>query len=60
MSRRRLSERSNGNGYRNAGGDELATDKQLGFLKRLGVDVPEGCTKKRASELIDEKQGKAA
>ncbi|MCH7726442.1 MAG: hypothetical protein IH991_08200 [Planctomycetes bacterium] len=30
----------NGNGHSNSNGDEPATEKQLGFLKSLGVDVP--------------------
>lgn len=41
----------------NENGDEiLATTKQLGYLKKLGVGVPTGLTKSRASELIDEAQ----
>ena len=44
--------RSNGNGN----GDEPATEKQIGFLKDLGVKVPAGVSKRRASELIDEAQ----
>ena len=31
-----------------------ATPKQLAFLKRLRVDVPDGMTKQQASELIDD------
>ena len=34
-------------------GDEM-TPKQFGMLKYLGVEIPENCTKLRASELIDE------
>ena len=40
-------------------GDEPATGKQIGYLKFLGVQIPEGLTKQQASELIDEAQGKA-
>lgn len=46
----------NGNGHSNGNGDEAATEKQLGFLKNLGVKVPAGVSKLRASELIDEAQ----
>ena len=36
-------------------GDETpATSKQIGYLKRLGVVVPEGVTNYQASELIDQ------
>ena len=48
--------RSNGNGHANGGVDEPATEKQLGFLKRLKVEVPAECTKREASRLIDEAQ----
>ena len=51
-----MSERSNGNGNF----EQVATEKQLGFLKRLKVDAPSGCTKQEASRLIDEAQAKAA
>ena len=44
--------RSNGNGN----GDEPATEKQIGFLKNLGVKVPAGVSKREASRLIDEAQ----
>lgn len=33
--------------------DELATDKQLGFIRHLGGNPPEGLTKGAASEMID-------
>ena len=33
---------------------DLATSRQLAFLKRLGVDAPDDLTKKRASGLIDD------
>ena len=32
----------------------LPTDKQLKYLKRLGVEFSDGLTKKEASELIEE------
>ena len=31
-----------------------ATEKQLGYLKTLGVTVPEGVTKQQASKLIED------
>ena len=34
--------------------ESSATPKQLGLLRHLGVEIPEDCTKQRASELIDE------
>ena len=40
-------ERENGNG-------EMATLKQIAFLKDLGANIAEGLTKKHASELIEE------
>ena len=40
-------ERENGN-------DKPATEKQLNYLKKLGVDVSVDLTKKQASALIDE------
>ena len=36
----------------------LATEKQRAFLERLGVTIPPGCSKEKASELIDEAQAK--
>lgn len=41
------------NGYF-ARADSLATSRQLGKLRFLRVQIPEGLTKRRASELIDE------
>ena len=38
--------------------DEPATEKQKGFLKKLGVDLPAKMTKREASALIDEHTGK--
>ena len=37
-----------------------ATDKQLAYLHRLGVEVPNQLTKQEASELIDQATAKAA
>jgi hypothetical protein len=46
-----------------ATGDEPATGAQLSYLQTLareaGRDLPEGLTKARASELIDELQGQS-
>ena len=50
----------NGNGRSNGNDDEPATEKQIGFLKRLNVDVPTGVNKQEASRLIDEAQANAA
>lgn len=44
-------DRVNGNGVNN--GEMPATKKQLGFLKKLGVEVTPGLSKRQASELID-------
>ena len=52
--------RSNGNRHSNGNGDDLATEKQIGFLKKLGVTVPAGVSKREASRLIDEAQANAA
>ncbi len=38
--------------------DGPATRKQIGFLRTLGVAIPEGLTKRQASELIDQTAGK--
>jgi hypothetical protein len=32
---------------------DCATEKQIGFLRGLGADIPEGLTKEKASEIID-------
>ncbi len=40
------------NGVNN--GDEPATEKQIAFLKRMGITPPHGLTKQAASLLIDE------
>ena len=34
-------------------GDDPATDKQLGFIRHLGGNPPEGLTKSAASDMID-------
>ena len=39
-----------------ANGEQPATEKQIGYLKSLGVEVSAGLTKKQASGLIDEAQ----
>ncbi len=51
--------RSNGNGHANGNGDMPATEKQLGYLAKLGVQVPAGVSKREASRLIDEAQSNA-
>ena len=50
-------ERENGNGN-GSSADGEATNRQRAYLKRLGVEMPSGLTKKQASELIDEALGK--
>ena len=45
--------RGSGNGGNNQG-DQPATEKQLWLLRSLGMNPPEGLTKRSASELIDE------
>ena len=48
-------ERENGNGNGNGNSDnQPASPRQKSYLKRLGVEIPAGLNKKRASELIDE------
>ena len=46
----------NGNNFggNSSQGDQPATTKQLFYLKRLGINPPEGLTKRSASALIDE------
>jgi hypothetical protein len=43
-------------------GDDPATDKQLGFIRHLGGNPPDGLTKSAASDMIDallaEKRGR--
>ena len=38
---------------KNSNGNISATENQIGFLKRLGAEIPEGLTKQQASKLID-------
>ena len=38
--------------------DEEVTNRQRAYLKRLGVEIPTGLTKKQASAMIDEAVGK--
>jgi len=44
-------EHSNGNG------DSPATEKQIAYMRRLGIPIPENVTKKEASRLIDDANG---
>ena len=41
-------------GARKSSSRDEMTAKQFGMLKHLGVEIPDGCSKTRASELIDE------
>jgi len=50
-----IAARDNSNGESN-GESHPATEKQIGFLKRLGVSVPVGLSKREASRMIDEAQ----
>ncbi len=43
-----------GRGNGNENGSSPATEKQIGYLKKLGVEVAPGLTKREASALIDE------
>jgi hypothetical protein len=36
--------------------DSPATDKQIDYLKKLGVHIPEQVTRQQASDLIDQAQ----
>jgi len=36
--------------------DSPATDKQIEYLKKLGVHIPEQVTRQQASDLIDQAQ----
>lgn len=42
-----------GNGGVVNGDDVPATQKQLAYMKRLGLTIPDGLTKKEASDQID-------
>jgi len=46
------------NAEREANNSVPATDKQKKFMKYLGIEFPKNITKKEASALIDEEQGK--
>ena len=49
-------ERMNGSSgfhFESSGSSDQITPKQFGKLKYLGVEIPENCTKQKASELID-------
>lgn len=35
--------------------DEPATEKQIAFMKKLKVKIPEDCTKDQASQILDKK-----
>ena len=39
-----------------SGGDQPASERQLGYLQSLGIKVESGLTKQQASALIDEAQ----
>ena len=39
---------------RGADGEVPATDKQIGYLKKLGVDIPPKLSKQKASEILDQ------
>ena len=48
-------DRESGNGNGNGNSDnQPASPRQKNYLKKLGVEIPAGLNKKRASELIDE------
>lgn len=56
-------ERENSNGKSNSNGNDngvLASAAQIGYLKKLGVKIPIGLTKKQASSLIDEATAKGS
>ena len=48
---RRMEQIREERGMRN---DDAATTRQLKLMKKLGMDIPEGITKKEASALLDE------
>ena len=41
------------NGQTHGNGDQPATGKQISYMKVLGVEIPDECTNKQASKLID-------
>lgn len=45
-------------GTSESGSDDVpATSKQIAFMEQLGLDVPEGISKREASEKLDEELG---
>ena len=42
------------NGKGNDKDEQEATPKQLGYLRQLGMEIPENLSKKQASEMIDQ------
>ena len=40
--------------------EERASDKQLNFMKKLGVNIPQNCTKHQAKDLIEQHINKEA
>lgn len=55
-----MNDRSNGNGHSSDGYEAPATEKQMSFMRDLGIDMPKSCSKRQASQLIDEAQANAA
>jgi len=51
-----MKQERNGNGGQKK--DELASEKQKNFMKKLNLEFPEGISKKEASILIDEELGR--
>ena len=37
--------------------EDLATDNQIAYMRKLEIPIPENLTKKEASKLIEEKKG---
>jgi len=52
-------EKRNGFGS-NSSSDESATEKQLQYMEKLGLDVQPGISKREASALIDQAKEQAA
>ena len=40
--------------HKSYNGNYPATENQIGYLKSLGAEIPEGLTKRQASQLIDD------
>ena len=58
----RVAEIRTGNGLAatavsHSGDDQPATSKQIAFMEQLGLDVPEGISKREASAMLDEALG---